>query len=142
MSEEPTSVPTRVSDADPAAGYPTNRLYAVIDTSEALQSALLALDADPAGQHARVLCGEAGRDRIDAAGEHASLFGRLLRVPNLGVEAAHVTRYDDELVQGHYVVEIETSDEAERTRLGAVLLSHGAHFINFYGRFAVEQLAP
>lgn len=143
MSSKSTPVtPSHAPESERITGYPTNRLFAVIDTSADLQSAVAALAAEPSGDQARVLCCDAGRDRIDAGGRHASLLGRLIRVTGLGLEATHVKRYDEELAKGHYVVEVEASNEAHRQRAATVLRAHGAHFINFYGRFAIEQMAP
>ena len=142
MSTKPAPTVVNKFDVDRPTGYPTGRMYAVLDTPDALQSALAWLAADPVSQYARAFCSQAGRTRIDATGAHASLLCRLVYVPTLGAEGTHAQRYEDELAQGRYVIEIKTQNEADRKEAAVILRARGAHSINFYGRFAVEQLAP
>ena len=125
--------------------YPTNKVLAVIDTPESVGEALDAL-AKTGVERDEILVsyGEQEARRIDASGERHGFKGRLLRALQQAgdVEVKHFARYQDELGKGRYLLEVPAKDAERRGRVHEVLRSHGGHFINYYGSWAVENLEP
>jgi hypothetical protein len=48
--------------------------------------------------------------------------------------------YERALRDGRSVVIVEAPSDAEKRRAHEILRAHGAHFTNYYGRFATEEL--
>ena len=126
--------------------YPTDKLLAVIDSPKDVAAALDDLQAAGVGRdEVTVSVGEAEARRLDGSGERHGFKGRLLRALQQGagdVEVKHFKRYEQELLDGHYLVEVPAKDGERRGRVHQILKTHGAHFINYYGSWAVEDLEP
>jgi hypothetical protein len=126
-------------------GYPTDHLMGVLPSPAAADAAvaeLVAVGFDPTA--IRVLVGEAAGARIDGRGTHHGIVARLYRLVQFTQmdQAPDFRRYELEARRGHPVVAVKETDPARRNRIRAILRSHGAHFTNFYGRFATETLDP
>ena len=50
--------------------------------------------------------------------------------------------YEAAVVDGRTVLAVPMPSEASRSAAVAVLRQSGAHFVNFYGRFATEEIVP
>jgi hypothetical protein len=126
-------------------GYPTGWTLAVVD------------HADEAAEAIRDLIG-AGIGDDDIA--HLSRSDDVATLERLGASrglAAHVRRatqyltmdqspdlavYERAVAEGHSVVGVRV-DELERRRDAiAILRRHGAHFVNRFGAWATEEIAP
>lgn len=126
-------------------GYPTDHLMGVLPSSAAADAAIAELTAagfDPAT--IRVLVGEEAALRIDGRGTHHGIVARLYRLLQFTQmdQAPDFRRYELEARRGHPVIAVKETDPARRREIRAVLRRHGAHFTNFYGRFATETLDP
>jgi hypothetical protein len=123
---------------------PVNRIFAVFDDPANADRAVAALEAEWPVADTRVLCCDAALNRIDARGAHGGALHRVIRaVQGIGIEGTHMQRYEDEITRGHFVLETVAPPSAdERAALLKTLKAHGAHFINLYGRWTVEGLAP
>ena len=124
-------------------GYPTGWTLAVLDDPGASGTLVSELEADGvASEDVLTLSGEAtGLDRL---GSSAGLAARLRRglqfmtmdqLPDLHV-------YELAIEHGHAVIGLRIGDGAERRRAVGVLRRHGAHFINRFGAWATEEIAP
>ena len=92
-----------------------------------------------------VLTGEGGAHRIDVTGEDHGPLARFVRSFQklLGdYEPVHVRRHEQEFLAGHFGIGVTAKDAEAREKVREILKSHGGHFINFYGRWAMEVLEP
>ena len=122
----------------PFIDYPTNQIFAVLEQPEELEGALGSLET--ANLTAEVFSGDEGVRRVDASGHAHGFRGRLVRTFQLlGDEAEHARRYQRQLEAGHFVVSVEVTPEQKKS-VADLLRTHGGHFINYYGPWAVENL--
>jgi len=126
-------------------GYPTEHLMAILPSAGAAQAAGAALAGAGVPRAAiRVLVGEDAALRIDGRGKHHGLAARLYRLIQFTQmdQAPDFRRYELEARRGHPVIAVRETDPLRRRLIRAVLRRHGAHFTNFYGRYATETLDP
>lgn len=120
-----------------------NRIFAVIDDPDDLERAVTALAGASSTAPPKVLCCEAGLQRIDSTGDRGGPLHRAIRLgQRITLEGDHMQRYEDEIQKGHYVLEIDAPPVDERGKLVELLQSHRGHFINAYSRWTTESLAP
>ena len=132
-----------MSASRPAIGYPTNRLVAVIDDPAEAAAAMAELTA--AGIPARdldVLRGEEGADRMDGTGAVSGWLGRLRRAFDFTLmdQLVDFAAYERALRDGRAVVMVHVHGDAPKAAAHEILKRHRAHFVNYYGRFATEEL--
>ena len=122
--------------------YPTNRLVAVFDSDTDAQTTLGELFAAGFAKSFDVFCGTAGARLIDFSGEQHGYLARLSRLlHHLNVpEGAQMDSYERELQAGHCIIMVQTDDADSQRRALDILRSHGAHFINRYGRWTMEEM--
>lgn len=126
-----------------AIGYPTNRLVAVVDDPTEAAAALAELQA--AGIDVRdldLLRGDEGADRMDGTGEVAGWMGRLRRAFDFTLmdQLVDFAAYERALRDGRAVVMVHVHGDAPKAKAREIVKRHGGHFINYYGRFATEEL--
>ena len=123
--------------------YPTDKLMAIID-------------AMPDAEQARQELLEAGfaPDAIGVqhgvpAAEHTVHYtdfdpfphlARLLHVHSIEHEQAVV--YEQALDQGQSVIAVHAPKAEDRERALGIMQAHNAHYINFYGKWAIVALKP
>jgi hypothetical protein len=123
--------------------YPTNRLLAVIDDPTAAASAMAELKASGiATKDLEVLRGEAGADRMDGTGSVTGLIGRLRRALEFALmdQLVDFAWYEWALRDGRAVVMVRVRGDAPKAAAQSILARHEAHFVNYYGRFATEEV--
>ena len=87
-----------------------------------------------------VLCGPDGADRLDVAGRHHGLRGRLYRLVEwISDEKGILLRARDHLAAGGLVISVP-ADEAHKPTAARILASHGAHDMAHFGREHWEPL--
>jgi hypothetical protein len=126
-------------------GYPTDHLMAILPSAVAADAAVSDLvGGGIAADAVRVLVGEDAALRIDGRGKHHGLMARIYRLVQFTQmdQAPDFRRYELEARRGHPVIAVRETDAARRRAVRAVLRRHGAHFVNFYGRFFTETLDP
>ncbi|MEA2548881.1 MAG: hypothetical protein QOE66_693 [Chloroflexota bacterium] len=126
-----------------AIGYPTNRLLAVVDDPAGAAAALSELKANGfAERDLELLRGEEGADRMDGTGEVSGWLGRLRRAFDFTLmdQLVDFAAYERALRDGRAVVMVHVHGDAPKEAAHRVLKRHGGHFINYYGRFATEEL--
>ena len=121
----------------------TNRVMAVIDDADHAQAVVETLErAGIPERELAALSGTEGTRRIDADGVHSGGVTHALRaLQGLTVEGDHLRHYEAELARGHLVVEVAARNRKRREAIVRILRSHGAHFINAYGRWTIEHVA-
>ena len=123
----------------------TNRVLAVLDTAAAAEAAVGALEREGFGSDAVVaLAGEADAERIDSLGNVGGVWARARRLLSftLADQVVDLAVYVAALRDGRTVVSVLVSGDAARERAKRALAGSGAHFVNFFGRFATEDIVP
>ena len=89
-----------------------------------------------------LLRGEEGADRVDGTGEVSGWLGRLRRAFDFTLmdQLVDFAAYERALRDGRAVVMVHVHGDAPKETVRQVLKRHKAHFINYYGRFATEEL--
>src|SRR5215213_5234571 len=123
----------------------TNRLLAVLDTDEAAVAAVAALAGEGfEGDAVLVLRGDRDADRIDSLGNVGGTWARVRRLLSftLADQMVDLAVYVAALRDGRTVVSVRAAGDTERERAKWALAGTGAHFVNFFGRFATEDVVP
>jgi hypothetical protein len=124
-------------------GYPTDSLLGVVPNAEAAARVAGALKA--AGIPDRditVLRGEESASRFDPTGAIRGLFTRLRRIVSFTVmdQLPDMAWYDAAIRAGQAVVMAKVRGDEHKAEAVRILRDHGGHFINYYGRFATEEI--
>ena len=136
MSESNNVDRTGVDDPLP---YPSNRVIGavVIDRLGDLVPELVAAGFAPIG----ILAGEGGLRRLGATGGGGGLAGLLRRVQmSMGGDADYVRDAEQEVRDGHALVDVEVDDDDEKARAREILARHGGRQIAFFGQWTIETL--
>jgi hypothetical protein len=123
----------------------TNRLMAVLDTDDAAAVAVAALAGEGlAGEAVLVLRGDRDADRIDSLGNVGGTWARARRLLSfiLADQMVDLAVYVAALRDGRTVVSVLAPAGEARERARRALAGAGAHFVNFFGRFATEDVVP
>ena len=126
-----------------AIGYPTNRLVAVFDDPADAATALAELRAHGfAERDLELLRGQEGGDRMDSTGEVSGWLWRLRRAFDFTLmdQLVDFAAYERGLRDGRAVVMVRVHGDAPKAAAHENLKRHRGHFINYYGRFATEEL--
>jgi hypothetical protein len=125
--------------------YPTNRMVGVFaDWSHARavidQLSREGFTKDQIG----VLYGPEGARRLDASGERHGLLAQISRFFQkfADMDDKHTQRHEQELLAGHVLVSVDAADESTRDHVREVMKSNNGYFINYYGKWFVENLEP
>jgi hypothetical protein len=123
-------------------GYPTDSLMAVLPTPEVGAAAAGALRA--AGIPDRdisILRGEEGADRLDGTGSVNGVIARLRRLVSFTLmdQLVDMAIYEQAVREGHVVVMVKARGDRKAAAI-RVLRERRGHFMNYYGRFATEEV--
>jgi hypothetical protein len=124
-------------------GYPTDSLMAVLPDPPSGAAAAAALRA--AGIPDRdltILRGPEGADRLDGTGAVNGVMARLRRLVSFTLmdQLVDMAIYEQAVREGQVVLMVKPRDGARKATAIKVLREHGGHFINYYGRFATEEI--
>jgi hypothetical protein len=123
----------------------TNRLMAVLDTDDAAAAAVAALAREGfTGEAVLVLRGGRDADRIDSLGNVGGTWARARRLLSftLADQMVDLAVYVAALRDGRTVLAVLAPAGDARERARRALVGAGAHFVNFFGRFATEDILP
>ena len=89
-----------------------------------------------------VLRGDEGAARFDPTGAAHGLMARLRRITSFTVmdQAPDMAWYDAAIRGGQVVLMVRVRGDARKAEAIRIVRSHGGHFINYYGRFATEEI--
>jgi hypothetical protein len=137
------NVPARSRPSGGFIGYPVNRMLAVIDDAAAADAAAAELRAG--GVPARditMLRGEEGARRLDGTGSKHGAVARTRRVVafTLMDQLPDLAWYERAVRDGAVTAMVGVRGEERKAEVLEVLRRHGAHFINYYGRFATQEI--
>ena len=128
-------------------GYPENHVVAVLDTKEQVNAAVEALTSGGFMEsEAQYGTGPAAADELHASTGHTGLAALLVRLAQrIGVadeEMEMKNRYEQAMRDNRFVISVAAPTEERKDRATAILRSHGAHTIAYYGRRTIEFIAP
>jgi hypothetical protein len=121
-----------------------NRLMAVLDTQEAAARATSELARAGFGPEAiTVLLGNEDADRIDSLGKVSGRWTRAWRLLQFTQtdQMVDLVVYEAALRDGRTVIAVHAPGMHDRERAKAALAAAGAHFMNFFGRLATEDVS-
>jgi hypothetical protein len=124
-------------------GYPTDSLLAVVPDAERSAAAAAALKAAVfSDREITIIRGDEGASRFDATGALHGLVARLRRIVSFTVmdQLPDMAWYEAAIRAGQTVVMVRVRGEARKAEAIRILREHGGHFINYYGRFATEEI--
>jgi hypothetical protein len=124
-------------------GYPTDSLLGVVPDAE--DAARIAAELKTAGIPDRditILRGDEGASRFDPTGAVHGLFARLRRIVSFTVmdQLPDMAWYDAAIRAGQAVIMVQLRGDDRKAEAVRVLRGHGGHFVNYYGRFATEEI--
>jgi hypothetical protein len=139
-------IPAAVVRPRDRVAYPRNQVVGIIDSPENARGILFSL------RHGRFLdseihlvAGDDAADSLHASTGHFGLAGWLIRAATwLGVrddEMELKDHYEHALRHGALLVAIEVPTNARRQLAVEILARHGAHTVNYFGRFVQVEYA-
>jgi hypothetical protein len=136
MSESPnTHVP-----------YPTNHVVAIIPASAAPTALAELREKGFLESEIHDVHGTQMADDLAASSGHRGVVGAILRIADrLGIREDELEEkrvYEDALRSGDTVIMVHAPTEERKQIAAGLLTSHGAHFVNFMGRFTSERMKP
>lgn len=129
----------------PFIGYPTDHLLASFrdPTAAARAAAALVAGGIETGD-ITILRGDIGAERLDGTGRAHGPGARMRRILSFTVmdQMPDIAWHERTVRDGGLVLMIKVrGDEAKATAISTVR-NHGSHFVNYYGRFATEDVLP
>lgn len=124
-------------------GYPTDRMLAVFDDATQGAAAAAAVHAGGiADRDITVLRGGEGASRLSGTGAAHGPIARTRRLVSFTLmdQLPDMAWYEAAVRGDGVVVMVRVRGDAKKTAVLEALERHGAHFINYYGRFATEEL--
>jgi hypothetical protein len=124
-------------------GYPTDSLLAVMPDGARAAAAAAALHGlGIPDRDVSILRGSEGSARVDPTGAIHGLVARLRRIVSFAVmdQLPDMAWYDAAIRAGQAVVMVRVRGDAAKADAIRILQEHGGHFINYYGRFATEEI--
>ncbi len=124
--------------------YPTGRLYAVLDEPAAGGRAVEALvAAGIAADRVEVLRGDTAADAFDGTGTRHGPLARVRRTLEFTLmdQMPDFAWYEAAIRDGRTVIAVRPGGASQRRKAVDALTGLGGHFINYFGRFATEEIA-
>ena len=124
--------------------YPTNRVVGTVGDDGKAKTAIDALLRAGFARHdIDILHDEKDLKRLDPTGAEHGFFAQfqrtLIRALDLE-EFKHLTHHVDDVRAGRFVIMVLAKRRAQRIVAADILHRHGADFVEFYGRWACEDL--
>jgi len=123
----------------------TGQLFAVVDEPRDAPDIVRALvESGVPRDDVTMLRGDEGAARIDAMGARTGLVARLRQTLSFTMvdQMPDFVLYEAAVLDGRTVIAVRNGSDSGRAAAVRVLRDRGAHFINFYGRFATEEIVP
>ena len=124
-------------------GYPTDRLLAAFrDPMEAAAAAAAVTATGIPTRDVTVLRGEEGARRLDGTGAAHGVVGRTRRVVSFTLmdQLPDLAWYEAAVREDGAVLMVRVRGDERKAAVLAAVTAAGGHFVNYYGRFATEEL--
>ena len=125
-------------------GYPTDHLLAAFrDPAGAVAAAAEVVASGIPTGDVTILRGAEGADRLDGTGAANGVVARIRRLVSFTLmdQLPDMAMYERAVRDAGAVVMVRVRGEQRKAVVTDVLRRHGGHFINYYGRFATEEVA-
>ena len=126
-------------------GYPTGWTLAVFDEATTAEAARAALTASGIGpEDVILLSGPASADRMSRLGASSGVGARIRRAMQFMTmdQLPDLRVYELALEGGRPVLGVRIDDPEQRRAAIDVIGRQGGHFINRFGAWATEEIAP
>ena len=125
--------------------YPTNHVLAVFDAVDQLKEAVPAPEAGGfLNSEIEIIHGPTAADLLSENTGRTGIAHLAIRLAErIGVadeEMELKDRYEQALRQGRFANSVLAPTEDRKNKAAQILRDHGAHFVNFMGRFSIESL--
>ena len=125
--------------------YPTNHVLAVVDGVEPVEEAAQALkDGGFLDSEIEIIHGPTAADILAENTGRTGIAHLAIRLAErIGVadeEMELKDRYEQALREGRFAISVLAPTEDRKNTAAQILRDHGAHFVNFLGRFSIEAL--
>ena len=127
----------------PFIGYPTDRMLAVFaDPTAAASAASEVAAASIPARDISILRGDEGALRLSGTGAEHGPIARMRRLVSFTLmdQLPDMAWYERAVRDGGAVVMVRARGDAKKASVSESFQRHGGHFINYYGRFATEEL--
>jgi hypothetical protein len=126
--------------------YPTDKVVAILDTSDQTSCALDSLVAGGfLESEIEILHGPEEADRLEATTGRRGIQDWWIRAfERVGLQNAEIEvkdRYERALREGHTAIAVLAPTEERKDRAAELLRKCGGHFINFFGRLNIQRIA-
>lgn len=125
--------------------YPEDRVLAIVDSVDDVTAVVGELTRSGfLRSEVTVMHGPAAADKLGASTGRTGLADFVMRlVSSIGLpndETKVKDAYEDALRDGRFVVLVLAPTDERKTLAGRALRAHGGRFINFMGRFLIEDM--
>ena len=125
----------------PFVSYPEHQVLAILESRDEAARAVREMRNEKLHDHLNLYHGEIGAAAIDSEGMVHGVGGVTSRsVEHLMTDLDDLTNYDEAIRSGSVVIAFNGRDAETRRRGAAILKSHGAHDIQYFGPMSVEVL--
>lgn len=125
-------------------GYPVDRMLGAFHNAADAGAAVAAIKAlDPPVGDVTLLLGQDGADRLDGSGAAHGLVARVRRALDFALmdQLVDFAHYEEAVRAGGATVMVKVRGDTRKSAVAAILREHGGHFLNYYGRFATEEIS-
>lgn len=125
-------------------GYPMDRMLAAFhDTTQAATAVAAVRTLGIPDRDITVLRGEEGANRLDGTGAANGIVARIRRAVDFTMmdQLVDFAHYEEAVRAGGATVMIKVRGDARKSAVATALQSAGGHFLNYYGRFATEEIS-
>lgn len=125
-------------------GYPFDRMLAAFsDPAQAAAAAAAVRATGIADRDIAILRGPEGARRLDGSGRSNGVTARLRRAIDFTMmdQLVDFAHYEGAVRAGGAAVMVKVRGDDPKAAVVRALESSGGHFINYYGRFATEEIS-
>ena len=125
-------------------GYPVDRLLGAFrHAGGAAEAASAIRGLGIVDRDITVLRGEEGADRLDGSGAANGIGARVRRILDFTMmdQLVDFAHYEQAVRAGGAVVMVRVRGDERKAAVVAALQASGGHFLNYYGRFATEEIS-
>ena len=131
------------SASGPFIGYPTDHLLAAFrDPAVAAAAAADLVAGGVPTTDVTILRGDAGADRLDGTGRVNGRVARARRLVSFTLmdQMPDLAWHERTVRDGGAVLMVRVRGDAAKAAVIDTVRRHGSHFVNYYGRFATEDV--
>jgi len=124
-------------------GYPFDRMLAAFHDATGAAAAVAAVRGlGITDRDITLLRGEEGADRLDGSGAANGIRARIRRIVDFTMmdQLVDFAHYEEAVRAGGAVVMVKVRGDALKSAVATALQANGGHFLNYYGRFATEEI--